>query len=86
MNDIDEIEKRLAKLEKFSLQETQRLEKQIADSQNKIKGLEKDLDILFEIDNAKLARAVCEIQEYLRDKGDFYPINLIKAPTRVGMS
>ncbi|BCV03160.1 MAG: hypothetical protein CM15mV62_300 [uncultured marine virus] len=49
----------------------------------KIKGLEKDLDMLFEIDNAKLARAVCEIQEYLRDKGDFYPINKIYAPTRV---
>ena len=79
MNDIDEIEKRLATLEKVFLKENQRLEM-------KIKGLEKDLDMLFEIDNAKLARAVCEIQEYLRDKGDFYPINLIKAPTRVGMS
>jgi len=58
---------------------------EVNDLRYKIKGLEKDLDILFEIDNAKLARAVCEIQEYLRDKGDFYPINLIKAPTRVGM-
>jgi len=79
MNDIDEIEKRLATLEKVFLKENQRLEM-------KIKGLEKDLDMLFEIDNAKLARAVCEIQEYLRDKGDFYPINKIYAPTRVGMS
>tara|TARA_Y100001937_G_C7122760_1_gene333449 strand:+ start:2186 stop:2431 length:246 start_codon:yes stop_codon:yes gene_type:complete len=59
---------------------------EVNDLRYKIKGLEKDLDVLFEIDNAKLARAVCEIQEYLRDKGDFYPINLIKAPTRVGMS
>ena len=58
---------------------------EVNDLRYKIKGLEKDLDILFEIDNAKLARAVCEIQEYLRDKGDFYPINLIKAPTKVGM-
>jgi len=85
MNNIDEIEKRLARLEKVFLRETQRLEEQISDSQNKIKGLEKDLDILFEIDNAKLARAVCEIQEYLRENGNFYPINKIKAPTRVGM-
>ena len=53
--------------------------------EQKIEGLEKSLDDLFEIDNAKLARAVCEIQEYLRDKGDFYPINIIIAPTRVGM-
>ena len=58
---------------------------EVNDLRYKIKGLEKDLDILFEIDSAKLARAVCEIQEYLRDKGDFYPINLIKAPTKVGM-
>ena len=79
MNDIDEIEKRLATLERVFLKENERLEM-------KIKGLEKDLDMLFEIDNAKLARAVCEIQEYLRDKGDFYPINKIYAPTRVGMS
>jgi len=60
--------------------------RRIENLENKIKGLEKDLDTLFEIDNAKLARAVCEIQEYLRDKGDFYPINKILAPTRVGMS
>ena len=59
---------------------------EVNDLRIKMKGLEKDLDILFEIDNAKLARAVCEIQEYLRDKGDFYPINKIYAPTRVGMS
>ena len=76
----------MERLTNFSLKETERLEKRISSLQNKIIGLEKDLDILFEIDNAKLRRAVCEIQEYLRDKSDFWPINRIKAPTRVGMS
>ena len=67
-------------------EEIKQLQDKAIELEQKIKGLERDLDILFEIDNAKLARAVCEIQEYLRDKGDFYPINLIKAPTMVGMS
>ena len=67
-------------------EEIKQLQDKAIELEQKIKGLEKDLDILFEIDNTKLARAVCEIQEYLRDKGDFYPINKIYAPTRVGMS
>jgi len=66
--------------------EIKELKYQIEVLEQRIEGLEKDLDMLFEIDNAKLARAVCEIQEYLRDNGDFYAINKIYAPTRVGMS
>jgi len=68
---------------------------------NKIKQLEariKELEIKCEELQADLvgidediaiphnmARAICELQEHLRDKGDFYPINRINAPTRVGM-
>ena len=68
-------------------EEIKQLQDKVIELEQKIKGLEKDLDTLFESVsiNAKLERAVCEIQEYLNEKGDFYIINRINAPTMVGM-
>jgi|TARA_R100001460_G_scaffold54662_1_gene93962 hypothetical protein len=62
-----------------------KLQKEIEGLKKTIKGLQKDLDVLFEINTAKLERAVCEMQEYLGENRDFYVINKINAPTRVGM-
>jgi archaellum component FlaC len=55
--------------------------------EERIRGLERDLDdVSQELDrDMRVRRAICELQEHLRDKGDFYPINRINAPTRVGM-
>lgn len=65
--------------------EIKKLKIEIKELRLKIKGLENDLDRLYEIDNAKLARAVHEIQEYLKKNTDFYCLNEIYAPTKVGM-
>lgn len=61
------------------------LKKEIERLKIKISALEKDLDVLYNVDNSKIARAIHEIQEHLRKEG-MYIINDIYAPTMVGMS
>jgi len=63
----------------------EQMKKKIEELEIKIKGLENDLDVLYQTDNRKLARAIHEIQEHLRKEG-LYIINDIYAPTMVGMS
>lgn len=63
---------------------TEQMEKKIEELEMKIKGLENDLDVLYQTDNRKLARAIHEIQEHLRKEG-LYIINDIYAPTKVGI-
>ena len=63
-------------------------DKRIKELEDKIRQLENDLDDLIEENAkmAKLARAVCEIQEELvRSNPTIYIVNKINAPTRVGM-
>tara|TARA_R100001509_G_scaffold144963_1_gene101436 strand:+ start:1401 stop:1622 length:222 start_codon:yes stop_codon:yes gene_type:complete len=65
-----------------------KLEERIKELESKCEGLENDLDDLIEENAkmAKLARAVCEIQEELvRSNPTIYIVNKINAPTRVGM-
>lgn len=63
---------------------TEQMEKKIEELEMKIKGLENDLDVLYQTDNRKLARAIHEIQEHLRKEG-LYIVNDIYAPTKVGI-
>ena len=73
-----------------------RLQNQIEELKEKVARLEKenntlrgDLDALDEemIGGAKMARAVCELQEELqRLFPELYIINKIHAPTKVGMN
>jgi len=64
------------------------LEARIEELETKCEELESELE---EMDgditsNDRLARAVCELQEYLRGKdSSFFCINIMNAPTRVGM-
>ena len=64
------MKKRIEELEKFSLNETKRLEE-------KIRVLENDLDdMIQEIEDAnKVRRAVLEIQEFLTKKANGYDVN-----------
>jgi len=65
----------------------EKLEARIKELETKCEVLENDLDELTEENAkmAKLARAICEIQEHLRDTDrSFILINRINAPTRVG--
>ncbi len=64
------MKKRIEELEKFSLNETKRLEE-------KIRVLENDLDdMIQEIEDAnKVRRAVVEIQEFLTKKANGYDVN-----------
>ncbi len=64
------MKKRIEELEKFSLNETKRLEE-------KIRVLENDLDDMSqEIEDAnKVRRAVLEIQEFLTKKANGYDVN-----------
>jgi|TARA_B100000282_G_scaffold191188_1_gene139378 CHASE3 domain sensor protein len=66
----EEMKKRIEELEKFSLNETKRLEE-------KIRVLENDLDdMIQEIEDAnKVRRAVVEIQEFLTKKANGYDVN-----------
>lgn len=63
---------------------TEQMKKKIEELEMKIKGLENDLDVLYQTDNRKLARAIHEIQEHLRKEG-LYIVNDIYAPTKVGI-
>tara|TARA_Y100001937_G_scaffold17812_1_gene24617 strand:- start:14 stop:256 length:243 start_codon:yes stop_codon:yes gene_type:complete len=70
-NEIEELKEKVARLEKEN---------------NTLRG---DLDALDEemIGGAKMARAVCELQEELqRLFPELYIINKIHAPTKVGMN
>ncbi len=70
-NQIEELKEKVARLEKEN---------------NTLRG---DLDALDEemIGGAKMARAVCELQEELqRLFPELYIINKIHAPTKVGMN
>ena len=64
------------------------LEARIEELETKCEELESELE---EMDgditsNHKMARAICELQEELRRKfPDLYLINIINAPTMVGM-
>jgi len=63
-------------------------ENKIEKLEERIRQLENDLDEMVEENAkmAKLARAVCEIQEELvRNNPTIYIVNKINAPTRVGM-
>lgn len=63
-------------------------DKRIKELEDKIKQLENDMDDLIDENTklAKIARAVCEIQEELvRSNPTIYIVNKINAPTRVGM-
>ena len=64
------MKKRIEELEKFSLNETKRLEE-------KIRVMENDLDdMIQEIEDAnKVRRAVVEIQEFLTKKANGYDVN-----------
>lgn len=64
------MKKRIEVLERFSVNETKRLEE-------KIKVLENDLDdMIQEIEDAnKVRRAVVEIQEFLTKKANGYDVN-----------
>ena len=64
------MKKRIEELEKFSLNETKRLEE-------RIRVLENDLDDMTEkIEDAnKVRRAVVEIQEFLTKKANGYDVN-----------
>tara|TARA_R100000353_G_C6381089_1_gene161922 strand:+ start:199 stop:438 length:240 start_codon:yes stop_codon:yes gene_type:complete len=66
----EEMKKRIEELEKFSLNETKRLEE-------RIRVLENDLDDMTEkIEDAnKVRRAVVEIQEFLTKKANGYDVN-----------
>tara|TARA_B100000886_G_scaffold184059_1_gene126274 strand:+ start:2089 stop:2328 length:240 start_codon:yes stop_codon:yes gene_type:complete len=66
----EKMKKRIEELEKFSLNETKRLEE-------KIRVLENDLDDMSqEIEDAnKVRRAVLEIQEFLTKKANGYDVN-----------
>jgi uncharacterized protein YlxW (UPF0749 family) len=66
-------------------EEIKQLQDKVIELEQKIKGLENDLDVLYQTDNRRLARAIHEIQEHLRKEG-MYIINDIYAPTMVGMS
>lgn len=64
-------------------------ENKIEKLEERIRQLENDLDEMVEENAkmAKLARAVCEVQEELEKQfPSIYIANKIKAPTRVGMS
>jgi len=64
-------------------------EDKIEKLEERIRQLENDLDEMVEENTkmAKLARAVCEVQEELEKQfPSIYIANKIKAPTRVGMS
>lgn len=64
-------------------------ENKIEKLEERIRQLENDLDEMAEENAkmAKLARAVCEVQEELEKQfPSIYIANKIKAPTRVGMS
>ena len=66
---------------------TRELEARIKELEIKCEELQADLVGIDEDINIphNMARAICELQEHLRDKDDVQAINKIKAPTRVGM-
>lgn len=67
----------------------EKLEERIKTLERKCEELEDELDSVAQdiVSEHKLARAICEIQEHLRDNDpSFMMINRINAPTRVGYS
>ena len=65
-----------------------KLEERIKELERKCEELEDELDSVAQdiVSEHKLARAICEIQEHLRDNDpSFMMINRIHAPTMVGM-
>ena len=63
------------------------LEARIEELETKCEELEAELEEMESdiVSNHKMARAICELQEYLRDKdSSFFCINRIHAPTMVG--
>ena len=63
------------------------LEARIEELEKKCEQLENELDSVAQdmVSEHKLARAICEIQEHLRDNDpNFFLINRIHAPTMVG--
>jgi len=64
------------------------LEARIEELETKCEELENELENMDSdiTSNHKMARAICELQEYLNNKDpSFFCINRINAPTMVGM-
>jgi len=75
-------------IEKLKAENEEQKEK-IARLENKLRSLEMNLnEVLDDVaDGGRMARAICELQEYLSDKdSSFFCVNKINAPTRVGMN